>query len=43
MVFLDINALPVSCTDDELVALGLGLADSSIAEPELIEWIISHS
>jgi len=43
LVFLDVNGLPVTCTDDELVALGLGLADSSITELELIEWIISHS
>jgi death-on-curing protein len=43
LVFLDINSLPVDCTDDELVTHGLGLADSSITESELIEWIISHS
>jgi death-on-curing protein len=43
LVFLDINGLPVDCTDDELVTLGLGLADSSITESELIEWIILHS
>ena len=43
LVFLDINGLPVTCTDDELITLGIGLADSSIAEPELIDWIISHS
>jgi death-on-curing protein len=43
LVFLDINGLPVTCTDSELVSIGLGLADSSIDETELIEWIISHS
>jgi len=43
LVFMDINELPINCTDDELITLGLGLADSSITEPELIEWIISHS
>ena len=43
LVFLEINGLPVTCTDDELVSLGLGLADSTIDESELIEWIISHS
>jgi death-on-curing protein len=43
LVFLDINGLPVDCTDDDLVTLGLGLADSSITELELIDWIISHS
>jgi death-on-curing protein len=43
LVFLDINDLPVSCTDDELITLGLGLADNSIKEADLIDWIISHS
>jgi death-on-curing protein len=43
LVFLELNGLPVTCTDEELVFLGLGLADGSISEGELIEWIISHS
>ena len=43
LVFLDINGLPVDCTDDELVTLGLGLADSSITETELLDWIVTHS
>jgi len=43
LVFLDINGLPVTCSDSELVSLGVGLADSAITESELIEWIISHS
>jgi len=43
LVFLDINDLPITCTDSELVTLGIGLADSSITEAEVIDWIISHS
>jgi death-on-curing protein len=43
LVFLEINGLPIMCTDEELVSLGLGLAESSIDESNLIEWIISHS
>jgi death-on-curing protein len=43
MVFLKINGLPLACTDNELEKLGWGLADGSINEPELIEWIVSHS
>ena len=43
LVFLELNDLAVICTDNELVSLGLGLADSSISESDLIEWIISHS
>jgi death-on-curing protein len=42
LVFLVINSLPVPCTDDELVNLGRGLAESTITESELVEWIISH-
>jgi death-on-curing protein len=43
LVFLEINGLPVDCTDDELVSIGLGLADSSMDEAELVDWIILHS
>ena len=43
MVFLDLNGYPIYCTDDELITLGWGLADGSISESELINWIISHS
>jgi len=42
LVFLDENGLPVTCTNDELVDIGLGLAESTIDEAGLIEWIISH-
>jgi death-on-curing protein len=43
LVFLELNGLPVTCTDNELASLGWGLADSSITESNLIDWIISHS
>jgi len=43
LVFLELNGLPITCTDDELASLGWGLADSSISESNLIDWIISHS
>jgi len=43
LVFLEINSLSVTCTDNELVSIGIGLADSSITESDLVEWIISHS
>jgi death-on-curing protein len=42
LVFLAINGLPVSCADEELIVLGLGLAENTIDEPDLIEWIISR-
>ena len=43
MVFLKINGLSIVCTDTELETLGWGLADGSITEPELLNWVISHT
>jgi death-on-curing protein len=43
LTFLEINGLPIECTNEELVALGLGLADKSIDVLDLSQWIISHS
>jgi death-on-curing protein len=42
MVFLDINGHPVICADDELIALGWGLADDSVTESELLNWIFAR-
>ena len=43
MTFLEINGIEIDCTDEELIILGLGLADGSINDIELLNWIISHS
>jgi death-on-curing protein len=42
LVFLEINGLPVTTTDEELISLGLGLAENIIDESALIEWISAH-
>ena len=42
MVFLDINGHSLICTDNELETLGWGLADSSMSETDLLDWIIVH-
>lgn len=41
--FLEINGIALSCTDDALVALGLGLAAGELTEQQVLEFIISHS
>jgi death-on-curing protein len=41
--FLELNSIELLCTDDELVALGLALADGSATEKEVLLWIIDHS
>ncbi|MBC8591161.1 type II toxin-antitoxin system death-on-curing family toxin [Wansuia hejianensis] len=43
ITFLEINGVKVDCTDEELITLGLGLADGSIDGENLLNWIIDHS
>lgn len=43
LIFLEVNGIKISCTDEELVRLGLGLADGSIDDKNLLRWIIDHS
>ena len=43
IIFLKANDIEITCTNEELAALGWGLADDSITKAELGEWIISHS
>jgi len=39
---LEINGIKLACTDDELVTVGLGLADGSIDERALLGFIVEH-
>ena len=43
LVFLEINGIEIICTDEELIELGLGLADGSVSYKDLLNWIIDHS
>ena len=43
MTFLECNGQSITCTDDELEELGWGLADGSITEQELVDWVTMHS
>lgn len=42
IVFLEINSIEISCTDEELVDLGLGLSEGTINDKALLSWIIGH-
>jgi death-on-curing protein len=41
--FLEVNGIKLICTDDELIDLGLRLADGSLEEKALLDFIIEHS
>lgn len=43
LVFLEINGIEILCTDEELIELGLGVADGSVSDKDLLHWIIEHS
>lgn len=43
LVFLEMNGIEVTCTDEELIKLGLGLASGKISYEKLLNWIIENS
>jgi death-on-curing protein len=43
LLLLDINGIKIECTDTELIALGLGVADGSWDEARIKNWINNHT
>lgn len=41
-IFLSVNGYDLSCTNDEVVELGLSLADGSMGHSGLVEWLRRH-
>ena len=42
LIFLDVNGVEMTCSDDDLIALGLGLADGSFRYESVLDWIEQH-
>jgi len=42
LTFLEVNGIPLECTNEEIVEIGLGVADGKIDYPCLLEWVRSH-
>ena len=42
LLFLEMNGIRIRCTDEELVHIGLSVADGSMDYPELLEWVMEH-
>jgi death-on-curing protein len=42
LTFLEVNGIRLECTDDELVRVGLSVADGSMGYEELRDWVIEH-
>ena len=40
--FLEMNGIKITCTDAELVHIGLSIADGSMGYDELLQWVLDH-
>ena len=42
LTFLEINGIRIRCTDEELVHVGLSVADGSMGYEEVLQWVTEH-
>ena len=42
LTFLEVNGIPLEVTDEEVVNVGLGLAEGKMQYNELLQWIKDH-
>ena len=42
LTFLEMNGIRIHCTDEELVHIGLSVADGSMKYEELLQWVRDH-
>lgn len=42
MSFLEMNGIRLKCTDEEIVSIGLSVADGSLGYEALLQWVIDH-
>jgi death-on-curing protein len=42
LTFLEMNGIRIHCTDEELVHIGLSVADGSMKYEELLQWVREH-
>jgi len=43
LVFLELNGMEMECREEELIALGLGIASGEIEEKDVGLWIVEHN
>ena len=42
LAFLEMNGIRIRCTDEELVRVGLSVADGSMGYEKLLQWVMEH-
>lgn len=43
LVFLEMNGMELECSDEELIALGLGIAAGEFGDEDIALWIVEHN
>lgn len=43
LTFLEVNGIHMDCTNEEVTAVGLGVADGSMGYEELLTWVRNHA
>ena len=43
LTFLEVNGIRMTCTNEEVTAMGLGVADGSVSYECLLEWVRAHA
>ena len=42
LTFLEVNGIPMACTNEEVARIGLAVADGSVQYDELLQWILEN-
>lgn len=42
LTFLEVNGIHLSCKDEEIVEMGLGVASGAVDYEKLLNWVIVH-
>ena len=40
--FLELNGIHIESSDEDVIALGLGVADGSMSQDDVLKWIYAH-
>lgn len=40
--FLEMNGIPIKCSDEDIITAGLSVADGSMSYEDLLNWVMMH-
>lgn len=42
LAFLELNGIVIDCSEDELIQIGLAVADGTMDDEQLLQWTLDH-